>query len=88
LTNSIKLVEGLGEFEIENAVLFPSIVPKGTSLSMNPAVPDDVPGVALLTILFTVALRLDTEVPKPASVVLKPLKLEVTVLRDVDRAFR
>jgi hypothetical protein len=88
LRNNSKLVDGLGEFEIENAVLFPSIVPKGTSLSMKPGVPDAVPGVELLMILFTVAFRLDTEVPKPASVVLNPLKPEVTVLRDVERAFR
>ncbi len=38
--------------------------------------------------LLTVAFRLDTDVPKPASVVLNPLKLEVTVLRDVERALR
>jgi hypothetical protein len=86
--NNIRLVEGLGEFEIENTVLFPSIVPKGTSLSMKPGVPEAVPGVALLMMLFTVAFRLDTEVPKPASVVLNPPKLDVTVLRDVERAFR
>ena len=38
--------------------------------------------------LLTVAFRFDTDVPKPESVVLKPLKLDVTVLRDVDNAFR
>jgi hypothetical protein len=85
---SMRLVEGLGEFESENAVLIPSTVPKGTSLSMKPGVPDAEPGVALLMMLLTVAFRFDTEVPKPASVVLNPLKLEVTVLRDVERALR
>ena len=86
-TNSMRLVEGLGKLDIENTALFPSIVPCGVSLSMNPGVPDDV-GVALLTMLLTVELRLDTDVPKPASVVLKPLKLEVMVLSDEERAFR
>jgi hypothetical protein len=38
--------------------------------------------------LFTVAFRFDTDVPRPASVVLNPLKLDVTVFRDADSAFR
>jgi hypothetical protein len=38
--------------------------------------------------LLTVELRLDTDVPKPASVVLNPPKLDVIVLSDVETAFR
>lgn len=86
--NNIKLVEGFGEFESEKTVFVPSIVPRGTSVSMKPGVPDEFPGVALFMMLLTVELRLETEVPNPASVVLNPLKPELTVFTELERAFK
>src|SRR3954453_2171374 len=83
----MRLVEGLGKLDNKKTVLVPSIVPCGVSLSMKPGVPDEV-GVPFFMTLFTIALRLDTDVSKPASVVLNPLKLDVIVLSDVERAFR
>ena len=86
LRDSRRLETGEGMLAKVNTALDPLTVPPGVSPSTNVAAGALV--VAFATRPFTVVCRLETVLVRPPTVELNPPTVEVTVLSELDIAFR